>query len=78
MQVSELVLNLVQALPKNCTDQLTVIFANDDTAQHVVNTAKLKLRSLSLGDAFLERLSGVLLIVGVKQNQASVVVYVAH
>ena len=79
LQVSELVSNLVQALPKSCTDQLTVIFANDKAAQHVADTAKLKLRTLSLGDAFLERLSGVLLIVGVKQNQARVIVmYIAY
>ena len=71
VQASELVCSLVQVLPKSCTDQLTVIFANDDTAQYAVKSAKLKVATLSLGEAFLERLGGVIFIVGAKQDQAS-------
>lgn len=69
MQVSDLVFNLVQVLPRSFTDQLTVILASDDVAQYVEKNGQLKQRTLSLGDAFLERLSGVLLIVGAQQSQ---------
>lgn len=71
LQVSELACSLVHVLPRSCTEQLTVIFANDDTAQHAVKSAKLKVATVSLGEAFLERLGGVIFIVGAKQDQAS-------
>lgn len=69
LQVADLVSSLVQSLPKSCTDQLTIIFANDNVAHHVSEHVQLQPQALSLGDAFLERLSGIVLIVGAQQNQ---------
>ncbi len=74
LQVAKLVADLLQGLPKGTADKLTVVFADEAAAQatkQVQQHAKLRYSAIYLGDAFLDGISGMLLIAGPKQDQVS-------
>lgn len=72
VQVAQLVTDILQGLPRNIVDQLTVIFADEsstEAAKKAQKQAKQKYKPIYLGDAFVEGISGWLMIVGPMADQ---------
>ena len=72
VQVAQLVADLLQGLPNSIVDKLTVVFANEDAAQAATTCqqhAKRRYKAIYLGDAFLDGISGMLLLVGPTKDQ---------
>ncbi|KAL0038912.1 hypothetical protein WJX77_001626 [Trebouxia sp. C0004] len=70
--VAQLVADLLQGLPNGIVDKLTVVFADEDAAQAAKNLqqhAKRRYKAIYLGDAFLDGISGMLLLVGPTKDQ---------
>ena len=67
LQVTALAQDCLRQLPEEVESQLTVLFCNDTVAEHASQHSSLKGRSL--GDAFVDGLSGPLLIVGPTVDQ---------
>ena len=71
LQVTALAQDWLRQLPEELESQLTVLFCNDKVAEHASQHSSLKGRCKSLGDAFVDSLSGPLLIVGPTVDQVS-------
>ncbi len=74
VQVAQLVADLLQGLPNGIVDKLTVVFADEDAAQaakKLQQHAKRRYKAIYLGDAFLDGISGMLLLVGPTKDQVS-------
>lgn len=74
VQVAQLVADLLQGLPSGIVDKLTVVFADEDAAQAAKNLqkhAKHQYKAIYLGDAFLDGISGMLLLVGPSKDQVT-------
>lgn len=74
MQVAQLVTDVLKGLPRSIVDQLTVVFADEssaEAAEKVQKQAKQKYKAIYLGDAFVEGISGWLMVVGPKVDQVS-------
>lgn len=72
VQVAQLVADLLQGLPNSIVDKLTVVFADEGAAQAAKNLqqhAKRRYKAIYLGDAFLDGISGMLLLVGPTKDQ---------
>jgi hypothetical protein len=72
VQVAQLVADLLQGLPNGIVDKLTVVFADEDAAQaaeKLQQHAKPRYKAIYLGDAFLDGISGMLLLVGPTKDQ---------
>ena len=67
--MTALVQDCLRQLPEELESQLTVLFCNDRVAEHASQHSSLKGRCKSLGDAFVDTLSGPLLIVGPTVDQ---------
>ena len=74
LQVAQLVTDLLKGLPKDVLSQLTVICSSEDAAQALQQRqqhAKHTFRAISLGEAFLESMSALLIIVGASKDEVS-------
>lgn len=74
LQVAQLVTDVLQGLPRSVVDQLTIVFADEsstEAAQKVQKHAKQKYKAIYLGDAFVQGISGLLMVVGPKVDQVS-------
>ena len=72
LQVAQLVTDVLKGLPRNIVDQLTVVFADEsgtEAAKTMQKQAKQKYKAIYLGDAFVEGISGWLMIVGPTADQ---------
>jgi len=72
VQVAQLAADLLQGLPNGIVDKLTVVFADEDAAQaaeKLQQHAKRRYKAIYLGDAFLDGISGMLLLVGPTKDQ---------
>jgi len=72
VQVAQLVADLLQGLPNGLVDKLTIVFADEDAAQaakKLQQHAKRRYKAIYLGDAFLDGISGMLLLVGPTKDQ---------
>lgn len=72
LQVAQLVTDILKGLPRNIVDQLTVVFADEsrtDAAKKNQKQAKQKYKAIYLGDAFVEGISGWLMVVEPKLDQ---------
>ena len=72
MQVARLAADFLQGLPNGIVDKLTVVFADEDAAQAAKKfqqQAKRRYKAIYLGDAFLDGISGMLLLVGPTKDQ---------
>ncbi len=72
VQVAQLVADFLQGLPNGIVDKLTVVFADEDAAQAAKKFqqhAKRRYKAIYLGDAFLDGISGMLLLVGPTKDQ---------
>lgn len=72
VQVAQLVTDVLKGLPRNIVDQLTVVFADESSTEAAKQTqkhAKQKYKAIYLGDAFVEGISGWLMVVGSKVDQ---------
>ena len=69
LQVTALAQDCLRQLPEEVESQLTVLFCNDKVAEHASQHSSLKGRCKSLGDAFIDSLTGPLLIVGPTVDQ---------
>ena len=61
-------------MPRSIVDQLTVVFADEsstEAAKERKKGANQRYKAIYLGDAFLEGVSGVLMIVGPTKDQVS-------
>ncbi|KAL0047175.1 hypothetical protein WJX82_008677 [Trebouxia sp. C0006] len=70
--VAQLVADFLQGLPNGIVDKLTVVFADEDAAQAAKKFqqhAKRRYKAIYLGDAFLDGISGMLLLVGPTKDQ---------
>ena len=74
LQVAQLVTDVLKGLPRSIVDQLTVVFADEsstEAARTAQKQAKQKYKAIYLGDAFVEGISGWLMVVGPKVDQVS-------
>ena len=74
LQVAQLVTDLLKGLPRDVLSQLTVICSSEDAAQALQQRqqhAKHTFRAISLGEAFLEPISALLIIVGASKDEVS-------
>ena len=72
LQVAQLVTDILKGLPRNIVDQLTVVFADEsrtEAAKKSQKQAKQKYKAIYLGDAFVEGISGWLMVVEPKLDQ---------
>lgn len=72
LQVAQLVTDILTGLPRNIVDQLTVVFADEsrtEAAKKAQKQAKQKYKAIYLGDAFVEGISGWLMVVEPKLDQ---------
>ena len=68
----QLVTDLLKGLPRNAVDQLTVVFADENStlaAKQSQKAAKQKYKAIYLGDAFVEGISGLLMVVAPTSEQ---------
>lgn len=72
LQVAQLVTDILKGLPRNIVDQLTVVFADEtstEAAKKSQKQAKQKYKAIYLGDAFVEGISGWLMVIGPTADQ---------
>ena len=72
LQVAQLVTDVLKGMPKSIVAQLTVVFADEsstEAAQKAQKQAKQKYKAIYLGDAFVEGISGWLMVVGPTADQ---------
>ena len=72
--MANLVADLLQGLPTGLVDQLTVVFADEECARLAKQDQqriKRRYKAIYLGDAFLDGISGTLLIVAPTKDQVS-------
>lgn len=72
LQVAQLVTDILKGLPRNIVDQLTVVFADEsstEAAKKSQKQAKQKYKAIYLGDAFVEGISGWLMVIAPTADQ---------
>lgn len=69
MQTAALATDIVQQLPGDIASQLTLVFGSEAAAAATGGSQHAGCRCISLGDAFLDSISGYILLVAPTQDQ---------